>query len=169
MKLKVALIVAVVVAAISILFSTSAQAQNLYAAIHGTVTDTSGAVVPGAKVTAQNMSTGISSTQTTDSKGYYVFPQLAIGGPYTVTIVKTEFQVSKTVGLMLQLNDSRDVSAVLKTGSVSQTVQVSANAVQVETSDTQLQSTITSTEIEQMPLLGRDATVLQKLSPGTVE
>jgi hypothetical protein len=169
MKLKGLLFVTVVVATLSLISSPAAWAQTTYAAIHGTVTDPSGAVVPGAKVTALNVSTNISSTQTTDSKGYYIFPQLAIGGPYTVTIDQTGFQTSKTVDIMLQLNDNREVNAVLKPGSVSQTIQVSANAAQVETSDTQVKTTITSTEIEQMPLLGRDATILQKLSPGTVE
>jgi len=168
MKLK-ALLFVTIVAALSLVLSPAVFAQSTYAAIHGTVTDTSGAVVPGAAVTVLNNSTGITTKQTTDSKGYYLVPQLAIGGPYTVTIDLTGFQTAKTVGLMLQSNDNREVNAVLKPGSVSQTVEVSANAAQVETSDTQLKSTITSTEIEQMPLLGRDATLLQKLTPGTVE
>jgi len=146
-----------------------AQAQNTYASIHGTVTDNSGAVVPGSTVTVINNSTGISSTQTTDGKGYYVFPQLAIGGPYTVKIEKPGFQTSQTTGITLNTNENREVDAKLNTGAVSQTIQVSANAVQVDTSDTQLKATVTSQQIEQLPLLGRDASILQKLTPGTVE
>jgi hypothetical protein len=169
MKLKISLFVTIVIGALYLALSPAAQAQDTYAAIHGTVTDPSGAVVPGATVTVLNTTTGISSRQTADSKGYYLFPQLAIGGPYTVTIDQTGFQTSKTVDLMLQLNDNREVNAVLHPGSVSQTIEVTASAAQVETSDTQLKTDITSTEIEQMPLLGRDATILQKLSPGTVE
>src|ERR1700752_800762 len=168
MRFKIALCVAAFVA-FCLMLPPAAHAQNVYATIHGTVTDPSGAVVPGATVTITNTSTGISSNQTTDSKGYYLFPQLAIGGPYTVTIDKSGFQKSETVGLTLQLNDNREVNATLQAGSVSQTVEVSATAVQVETSDTQLKTSITSTQIQQMPLLGRDATILQKLSPGTVE
>ncbi len=169
MKLKALLFVTVVVAALSLAVSPAAFAQNVYAAIHGTVTDTSGAVVPGATVTALNTSTDIATKQTTDSKGYYILPQLAIGGPYTITIDLTGFQTAKTVGILLQSNDNREINAVLKPGSVSQTVEVSATAAQVETSDTQVKSTISSTEIEDMPLLGQDASALQKLTPGTVE
>lgn len=150
-------------------FAPHAVAQNVYASIHGTVIDSSGAVVPGATVTAVNTSTGISTTQTTDDKGYFVFPQLALGGPYTVKVDKSGFQAFQATGITLQTNDNRDVDAKLTAGSVSQTVEVSANAVQVDTSDTQLKSTVTADQIEQMPLLGRDASILQKLTPGTVE
>ena len=147
----------------------SATAQSVYAAIHGTVTDTSGAVIPGAAVTATDTSTGIVATQTTDDKGYFIFPQMALGGPYSVKIDKQGFQSFRATGITLQVNDNRDVDAKLSAGSVAQTVQVNANAVQVDTSDTQLKATVTSEQIEQLPLLGRDASILQKLTPGTVE
>ncbi|WP_049961327.1 carboxypeptidase regulatory-like domain-containing protein [Pseudacidobacterium ailaaui] len=147
----------------------TASAQNVYAAIHGTVSDPTGAVIPNANVTVLNTSTGISSQQTTDSKGYYIFPQLAIGGPYSITISVSGFQTFKVAGLTLQLNDNREVNAVLRPGEVSQSVEVNAAAVQVETSDSQVKDTITGSQIVQLPLLGRDATVLQKISPGTVE
>jgi hypothetical protein len=146
-----------------------AGAQNVYAAIHGTVTDASGAVVSGAAVTALNTSTGITTKQTTDDKGYYIFPQLAIGGPYTVTVEKSGFENSQSVGITLETNENYEQDTKLQVGSAAQTVQVNANAIQVDTSDTQLKSTVTSQQIEQMPLLGRDAAILQKLTPGTVE
>jgi len=169
MKLKISLFVTLVVAAFCLIASPTAQAQDLYAAIHGTVTDSSGAVVPNATVNVVNTSTNISNTATTDSKGYYIFPQLQVGGPYTVSITASGFKGSTQTGLTLNVNDNREVNAQLAVGSGNTTIQVSASAVQVETSDTQLKSTITATEIEQMPLLGRDASILQKLSPGTVE
>jgi hypothetical protein len=53
--------------------ATRVQAQDVYAAIHGIVTDSSGAVIPNARVTARDTSTGISSTKHTDSSGYYIF------------------------------------------------------------------------------------------------
>lgn len=146
-----------------------AGAQSVYAAIHGTVTDSSGAVIPGARVTTTNTSTNIASSQTTDGKGYFIFPQLAVGGPYTVKIDKQGFQSFLASGITLQVNDNHDVDAALTAGSVAQTVQVNANALQVDTSDTQLKATVTSQQIEQLPLLGRDASILQKLTPGTVE
>ncbi|MGC2503652.1 MAG: carboxypeptidase-like regulatory domain-containing protein [Silvibacterium sp.] len=169
MKLKVVLFVTVVFAVISLIPSQTVQAQNLYGAIHGTVTDASGAVLPNARVTVVNTSTGIITRAATDSKGYFILPQLQAGGPYTVTVTASGFKSFTQSGLTLNVNDNRDVEAKLEVGSGTTTIQVSASAVQVETSDTQLRSTMTATEIEQMPLLGRDATILQKLSPGSVE
>jgi hypothetical protein len=118
MKLRSSLFMTAVVAALCLIPSPSASAQNVYAAItqnvyaaiNGTVTDTSGAVVPNAKVTVLNASPNITTPATTDSKGYYVVSQLAIAGPYTVTIDKTGFQASKTVGLTLQLNDFTEIA-----------------------------------------------------------
>ena len=146
-----------------------AAAQNIYAAVHGTVTDTSGAAIPGATVSIANTSTGIITTVTTDSHGYYTFPQLQIGGPYTVTVTANGFQKFSSAGLTLNVNDNREVSAPLQIGSAVQTVEVQAAAVQVETSDTQLKQVFTAQQMEEAPLLGRDVTGLQKLAPGTVE
>lgn len=146
-----------------------AQAQNVYAAIHGSVKDSTGAVVPGATVTALNTSTGISTTATTDGSGYYIFPQLHIGGPYTVTVSKGGFQDFQSTGLMLNVNANRDVDAVMTVGATSQTIQVKSAAVQVETSDTQLKTIVGAKELEQLPLLGRDPVSLMKTSPGVVE
>ena len=74
--------------------SQPAAAQNIYAAVHGTVTDTTGAAIPGAAVSITNTSTGITTTATADSHGYYTFPQLQIGGPYTVTVTPMVFRSS---------------------------------------------------------------------------
>ena len=146
-----------------------ARAQSTYAAIHGSVKDSTGAVVPGATVTALNTSTGISTPTSTDGSGYYILPQLQIGGPYTVSVSKPGFQDFQSTGLMLNVNANRDVDAVLQVGTTSQTVQVKSAAVQVETSDTQLKTVIGAKEIEQLPLLGRDPVGLMKTAPGVVE
>jgi len=145
------------------------QAQVTSATVHGTVTDTSGAVVPNATVTALNTSTGIKTTVNTDSHGFYTFPQLQIGGPYTITVEAPGFQQFQSSGLTLHLNDNREVSAQLQIGAASQTVEVKAAAIQVETADTQLKQVVTGDQIVAMPLLGRDASGLQKLQPGSVE
>jgi Carboxypeptidase regulatory-like domain len=144
-------------------------AQITYAAVHGTVTDVSGAVIPNAAVAILNTSTGATTTASTDSHGYYILPQLQIGGPYTIEITAPAFQKFSSTGLMLNLNDNRDVDAKLQVGSAAQTVHVQADAVQVETSDTQLKQVITAQQIEDAPLLGRDASGLQKLAPGSME
>ena len=162
-------LVAIAVSAAWLMAPRPVQAQDVYAAIHGTVTDASGAVISNAAVTVVNTSTNIKTKATTDKNGYYIVPQLQIGGPYTVTIEATSFQTFTQSGLNLQLNDNRDVDAKLAVGSPNTTVQVSATALQVETSDSQLKQIVTAEQLEAIPLEGRDASGLQKLEPGVVE
>lgn len=169
MKLRISLFVTSVVAAFCLITAPSASAQNLYAAIHGTATDSSGAVVPNARVTAVNTSTNIATTATTDSRGYYILPQLQVGGPYTVTITAAGFKTFTQSGLMLNVDDNREIESKLEVGSGTTTVQVSATAVQVETSDTELKQVMTADQLEEIPLEGRDPAGLQKLEPGVVE
>ena len=69
--------------------------QVTTAAIHGTVTDPSGAVIPDANITALNTATGISKATTSDKSGYFIFPELQVGGPYTVTV--TAVRLSRTL------------------------------------------------------------------------
>jgi len=149
-------------------FAPQAAAQT-YAAVHGTVTDALGAVVPNANVTVLNTATGIKTAAQSDKSGYFILPQLQVGGPYTVTVSAQGFQNFVSSGLILNVNDNREVEAKLVVGATSQTVEVSATAMQVETSNTQLQQVATAEEIEQVPLEGRDASGLQKLMPGVVE
>jgi hypothetical protein len=143
--------------------------QVTTAAIHGTVTDPSGAVVPNAEITALNTATGISKDSTSNKDGYFIFPELQVGGPYTVTVSANGFESFVANGLTLNVNDNREVLATLKVGGPSQTVQVTANALQVETSNTQLQQIITASQIQSIPLEGRDAAGLQKFETGVVE
>src|SRR6185312_728794 len=153
MKLKIALVVTTFIAAFCLIPTPTIRAQNVYATIHGTVTDTTGAVIPGATVTATNTATNIKTTVTTDSNGYYAFPQLQTGGPYTVTITAPNFHQFQSTGITLALNANLNISA----------------ALQVETSDTQLKSDITGATMEALPLLSRDPVALQKTAPGVME
>ena len=147
----------------------SVLAQVTNAAIHGTVTDPSAAVVPNAQVTALNTATGISTTTTSDKNGYFIFPELQVGGPYTVSISAAGFENFVATGLMLNVNDNREVQAKLKVGGTAQTVEVTASAVQVETSNTQLQQIVSDTQLEYIPLEGRDPGGMQKFQAGSVE
>jgi hypothetical protein len=147
----------------------AAYAQTTVSQIHGTVTDASGAVVPGAKVTALNTATGIAVVATTDHSGYYLFTALQPGGPYSVTIEATGFQTYESKGITLIVNANWDADAKLKIGSNQQSVTVDATALQVETSNTQLEQVATADQLEGIPLEGRDPSGLQKLQPGVVE
>jgi len=165
---NVALATLLVFAGLALGLAPRAEAQT-YAALHGTVADSSGAVIPGATITVLNTSTGIKTVVQGDKTGYYIFPQLQVGGPYTVTVSAPGFQNFVTSGLTLNVNDNREVDAKLKVGGASQTVEVLATAVQVETSNTQLQQIATADQLEGIPLEGRDPAGLQKLEPGVVE
>jgi hypothetical protein len=147
-----------------------AMAQVTAAAIHGTVTDPSGAVVPDAKVTALNNATGISTDTTTNKTGYFTITDLQAGGPYTITVSAGGFQSFVATGMTLNANDNREVQATLKVaGSGGETVQVTATAMQVETANTQLEQTVQDVQIENLPMLGGDAASLEKLVPGVME
>lgn len=147
----------------------TAQVANANAAIHGTVTDPSGAVLPDAKVTALNTATGISSDTTANKSGYFIFPQLQSGGPYTVTVSAPGFENFVATGLTLTVNENRELAATMKVGGGALTVQVTETSTQVETANTQLEQTVPESQIENLPMLGGDAASLEKLVPGVVE
>jgi hypothetical protein len=148
--------------------SPGLYAQVTTAAIHGTVVDSSGAALAGVKVTATDTATGISAVAVSNQSGYFNFPSLQIG-PYTVVAEATGFEKFQSSGITLQVNANLEINAKLKIGNSTETVTVDASELQVETSNTQLQQTVTSWQIDNLPLLNRDASSLQKLAPGVVE
>ncbi len=147
----------------------AAYSQVTTAAIHGTVTDPSGAVVPGATISVLNTATGIVTKTASNQSGYYTLPSLQIGGPYRITLTATGFTKFETTGLMLTANADREVNATLRVGNDLQTVTVNAAAAQVETANTQLEQVIPVSQIENLPMLGGDAASLARLQPGIVE
>ena len=149
--------------------SSTAYAQVTTSQIHGTVTDASGAVVPGAKITALNTSTGIAVETITDHSGYYLFSSLQPGGPYTVAVEAQGFQRYEAKGITLIVNANWATDAKLAVGTNQQSVTVDATSLQVETSNTQLEQVATADQLEGIPLEGRDPAGLQKLQPGVVE
>jgi Carboxypeptidase regulatory-like domain len=143
------------------------QADNLYASIRGTVSDQSGAGVPGVTVTATNTATGVSQQVTTSHDGSYSFLQLAIGD-YSVRAEKTGFQAFTATRVHLDVNTVYVQDIRLSVGTISQEVTVQANQVQVETTTPQLGTVIDSNQIVNMPLIGRNFVNLQALEPGVV-
>src|SRR6266853_2562473 len=107
-----------------LLAAVSLSAQTFRGTILGTVTDPSGAVVSGAKVTAKNVGTGLERTTDTSADGSYALPELPIG-TYTVTVTLTGFQTSVTTGVTVDVATERRVDAALKTGQVSTKIEVS--------------------------------------------
>jgi len=135
--------------------------------ISGTVSDSSGAVLPGASVVALQTETGIAHTTETNAQGFYSLPALPVGH-YHVTIRAKGFSDYRETGLVLDVNTSLRVDASLKVGGVTEQVSVSASAVQVETTNTQMGEVIGTNKMELVPLNGRSYTDLLALQPGVI-
>jgi len=142
-----------------------AFADNLYGSIRGTVTDPTGAAVVNALVEATNTDTGIVTRVTSNQTGSYVFPQLAIGN-YRVSVSAKNFKTFRAAGVHLDLDQVFSLNVKLDLGAVAEVVEVEANPSQVETTSMQLTTTITGTQIVDLPLNGRDWTQLLQLQPG---
>jgi len=151
--------------ALVLLLSTGTVWADVTASISGTVNDPTGAVIPGATVTALNTGTGISNSTQTNTQGFYSFPALPTG-KYEVSIRATGFEEYRQTGLVLDVDTALRVDAVMKVGAVNQEVSVSATAVHVDSSNTQMGEVITDTKMTAVPLNGRSYTDLMSLQPG---
>ena len=135
------------------------------ARISGTVKDPTGAVIPGADVSAVETQTGIKTATKTDSAGFYSFPALAIGR-YDLDVRARGFKDFKQTGLILDVNTALQVDIPLQLGEASQEVTVNAAAIQVETTNTQMGEVINDAKMTTVPLNGRSYTDLLALQPG---
>src|SRR5215831_17822468 len=142
------------------------SAQTFRGTILGSVTDASGAVVAGAKVTVKNTGTGLERSTETSADGSYSLPELPIGS-YNVTITQTGFQTFIASGVPVDVAGERRVDAALKPGEVATNVEVAGDLLpQVETTSAELGGTLTSDTIESLPVNGRDYQKLIYLNPG---
>src|SRR5713226_6629492 len=134
----------------------------------GTVTDKSGSVVAGATVKVTSQATGVSRDAKTDASGYFVVQLLAVS-IYTVRVESQGFQAVEQKDARLQVNESRQLNFTLLPASVSQTVEVSATEVAVQTTNATLGQVITEQQVADLPLNGRDFVQLATLTPGTTQ
>jgi len=149
-----------------LLAAVGLMAQTFRGTILGTVTDPSGAVLAGAKVTVKNTGTGLERSTETSADGSYSLPELPIG-TYTVTVTQAGFQTFIATGVAVDVASERRVDAAMKAGQVSTRVEVSADQLpQVETTSAELGGTLTADTIESLPVNGRDYQKLIYLNPG---
>ena len=134
-------------------------------AISGSVTDTSGGLVPGAKVVITNQGTGVSTTLTTDNRGFFSAEGLQVG-QYKIDVSKTGFQESLTQGVQLDPGQRRANNVALAVGSSSTNVAVNASAVQVNTETSESGGTLDSKQISNLMLNGRNFQTLAIAIPG---
>jgi hypothetical protein len=133
--------------------------------ITGTVTDPSGAIVAGVRVTATDVATNTSQSTVTNASGVYLFSDMA-PATYTITVTTEGFRTCEGHGVVLEPSSTRTFSCALQVGQATETVSVSAGALQVETDTSQLNSVINSTQIEQLPDNGRNFANFLALEPG---
>jgi carboxypeptidase family protein/TonB-dependent receptor-like protein len=144
------------------------KAQVDTATIVGTVQDSSGAVVPGATVTATDTGTNIATSAKTDSQGTYVITPLKVG-QYNVTAEVRGFKKESNIGVVLQVQDRRRVDFTLQVGSVTETVDIQAEPTLLQTESSALGDVVDSRKITALPLNGRDYTQLATLTTGVVK
>ena len=153
-------------AVLGLLFVLQTKAQQTTADILGTVTDASGALVPGASVVVQNLGTGAKRTTQSGTNGAYVVTNLEVG-TYSVTITANGFRTFSVPNLALSGSDRARVDAALQTGTVSETVTVEgAEAAALQTDTAVMSQTINKTAVQDLPLNGRNYAVLPTLVPG---
>jgi len=133
--------------------------------IHGTVYDSTGAVVPGVTVTITNAGTNLARTVAADESGRYVAPLLPVGS-YNVRVEKAGFAKFVQTGITLQVNSNVQANAVLTPGAVNEQVTVSSDAVMVQATTTNLMLVVDARRIVDLPLNGRNILQLMLLSAG---
>jgi hypothetical protein len=141
--------------------------QEVTASITGTVTDPSGAAVPGATVTATSVERGINYTGTTNDSGLYRIAQLPVGS-YSLKTEKSGFAVASVPAFVLTLNQVARVDITMKIGQTSETVEVTGAAPILKTETTQVDTIVNAATNDNMPLASRNYVQLTLLAPGAV-
>ena len=150
----------------STLAATLAFSQTNVGRISGTVSDSSGAAIADCPVEATDAA-GLKQSTRTDSNGFYVFPSL-LAGTYEVRVEQPGFRSSRQTGLTLDAASQRTVSFRLEVGQVTESVEVTAAAEQVQATSGNVGRVINSEQVSQIALNGREYTQLLRLSPGVV-
>jgi len=156
---------AVLLASLVCLFSPLLHGQAT-GSFSGTVSDNSGAVVAGAKVTVTAQATNVSRDAITDDTGHFLVPLLGVAD-YAIKVEANGFKPSQVKDIRLQIDEHRELDFKLVPASVSTSVEVNATEVAVETTTPTLGQVITAQEVAELPLNGRNFVQLATLTPGT--
>src|SRR5499433_2643511 len=142
-------------------------AQVDQAAISGTVTDSTGAAVQGAKIELLSPATGLHRETTTNTTGIYHLPALQIGN-YKITVSKEGFKSVEFPNVELSVGQPRTIDVRLEVGALTNTVQVTASVETLNRSSAEVGGTIESTQIKEIPISGRNWASLMLLAPGAI-
>ncbi len=158
-----ALLIAITI--VGLISAPGLNAQSTTQTIQGLVTDASGAVVPGATISITNVDTGIETNTTTNETGNFSF-QLVQVGNYKVTCKLEGFKTETISNERVATGDQRRADFVLDPGDVTETVEVVASAVGLQTENATVGSVIENRRITELPLNGRNIVQLAVLVPG---
>ncbi len=144
-----------------------AQSEIGGATLNGTVTDPSGAAIPNAKVTITNTATGVTRTLTTNEAGIYNFTRVPVG-TYDITVESGGFKTDKRTGVNLTVGAVATLDIALQVGGAAEVVSVSAEVPIVETTRSQTATTVTTQQVRDLPINGRNFLDFTVLTPGVV-
>ncbi len=147
------------------LLAVPAFAQRTSGAIRGTVTDSSGAVIPGATVTAKSEGTGFNRSTVTNTEGVYSFEELPVG-TYSVEVALQGFKTAVQTGIPLNVADVLAVNVQLQPGALAETITVESSTTTVKTVGGEVAGLVTGEQVRQLPLNGRNFLQLGTLMPG---
>src|ERR1035438_9770983 len=133
--------------------------------VSGVVTDKTGAVVPGATVTLTDTSTQVERTSSSNAAGQYLFVNVP-PGTYNITVVKTGFSKSVIAAQTVNVGSPVTANVTLEVGAATQTVEVAATGVELQTMNATIGNTVTGVTLESLPSLGRDVSTFITLQPG---
>ena len=154
-----------VLVALSLLLPALLSAQSVNGRIVGRIADPTGAVLAGAKVTLINEATGQSRDALTNGSGDYTFVEVA-PGTYTVQFELTGFKKNVQNSVLVDVNQVVTLNSTLQIGASQETVEVTSEAPQVDTTSTQLGAVINDRSINELPLNSRDTYQFLQLQPG---
>jgi hypothetical protein len=149
-------------------FSSAAYAQSGAGSIQGTVTDSTGAVIPNAQIHVVRIATKVTTDTTSNGTGFYEVPALLVG-TYRITVTAPGMKTYQT-SLELLVAQNAVINPMMQAGSVSQTVEVNADTVQLTTNDgPQVESTLENQRIQQLPENGRNIEYLLNMAVPGIE
>lgn len=144
-----------------------AQSEIGGATLNGTVTDPSGAAVPNAKITISNNATGVSRSTATNDAGLYSFARIPVG-TYDMTVEQAGFKSERRTGIALTVGAVATIDLTLSVGATQEMVEVTAELPLVETTRSQTSTVVTTQQVRDLPINGRNFLDFTVLTPGVV-
>lgn len=165
MTIRRCLPVLLVLAVMPLLTAPTAAAQQQLGAIQGTVTDASGAVVPGATISVTHGDTGVTRTTVSNEAGVYRMPSVE-PGRYRVAVELQGFRPAVQTDVIVSVGATRGVNFTLQAGSLEERIEVSGTIADIQTERAEISAVVEQKKINDLPLVGRNVLALAALQPG---